>query len=59
MPLRLRKDTLAALAPYDLAAVRGAGTAPTVDECPLSGPYPTLPLNDCLTNTIVTSEVSR
>lgn len=57
--LRLRREPLAALTPYDLAAVVAAGPPPTIDECPLSGPYPTLPVNDCLTNTIVTSEVAR
>lgn len=49
--LALSKDTLAELTSDDLAAVAGGVT--------LTGYYPTLPLADCLTNTIVTSEVAR
>ncbi|HEV2888892.1 MAG TPA: hypothetical protein VGX28_00795 [Frankiaceae bacterium] len=49
--LRLHKDTLAELTSDDLATVVGGVT--------LTGYYPTLPVTDCFTNTIVTSEAVR
>lgn len=49
--LRLGRETLAELTSDDLAAIAGGVT--------LTGYYPTLPVTDCFTNTIVTSEVAR
>lgn len=60
--LSLARDVLAELTTGELSAVAGGraeALPPTFDECPLTGPYPTLPINDCLTNTIVTSEAAR
>lgn len=47
--LTLRREALAPLSDADLAAVAGGQEAPpTIDVCPLTGPYPTLPVNDCV-----------
>ena len=47
--LRLRRETLSELAAAELAAVAGGrADVPTWAECPLSGPYPTLPVRGCV-----------
>lgn len=49
--LRLDKETLAELSPDELAGVGGAG-CPTIDECPATGTYVTLPVNYCVDYTL-------
>lgn len=53
--LSLKKETLAELAAAELAAVNGAAAKdiPTVDVCPLTGLWPTIPVNWCLSRTTV------
>lgn len=59
--LALKKETLTELTASELSLVAGAGNGdpdptppqpvlqiPTLDVCPLSGPYPTLPIRDCI-----------
>ncbi|MDQ1713835.1 MAG: hypothetical protein QOE45_3285 [Frankiaceae bacterium] len=52
--LTLKKEILGSLDPAELRAVVGGvptGTAngiPTVDACPLTGIWPTLPVRGCL-----------
>lgn len=47
--LALRGETLTELSATELAVVAGGQQAvPTIYECPLSGPYPTLPVADCI-----------
>ena len=57
--LRLRREPLTDLTPAELAAVAGGQAAPpTIDECPLSGPYPTLPVKPCLADLLDTLEAT-
>lgn len=46
--LVLRRETLADLSAAELAGVAGGQLVPTWDVCPLTGPYQTLPVRDCV-----------
>jgi len=57
--LVLKKETLTDLSASELSLVAGAGDPqptppqpapqiPTWEACPLTGPYPTLPIRDCI-----------
>lgn len=48
--LTLKSETLTTLTDGDLAAVHGGTVVVTIDQCPVSGAYPTIPVRWCLQN---------